>query len=491
MTKVAATECAALGALRLPDVTISAAAAVAPATDKGRVKVPHCKVTGVIGTEIRFEVLLPDTWNRRFAMGGGGGFVGSVQNQFVDVVNRGYATAGTDTGHQAPGMQAGWALANPERQINYGFLGVHRTAEVAKAIVRAYYGIDSAFAYFLGCSNGGRQALMEAQRFPADFDGIVSGAPAYDFTRIAASFITHANATFPDPGNLKTSTVSPSDLALVAAAALDSCDVADDVKDAVIDQPSSCRFSLDRVKACPNDVAAADCLTTTSRAALARIYEPVVGPAGEIYPGQPVGGEADEGGWLEWITGASPRLLAVSGGRAPSARFGFGTEFFKYFVFGDPAWDYRRFDVATWAADTRVAATILNADSVDLSGVQAAQGQAAPLAWLGRRGPQRPEHDQLLRAAQDRRPQTPDYARLFLMPGVLHCAGGAGPDSVEWIDAIAAWTEKGTAPERIIATKRGDGGTPTRTRPLCPHPQRAVYNGSGSTDDAANFTCKG
>ncbi|MBK5297604.1 MAG: tannase/feruloyl esterase family alpha/beta hydrolase, partial [Vicinamibacteria bacterium] len=219
VTKVAATECAALGALRLPDVTIAGAEAM-PAAEQARVKVPHCKVTGVIGTEIRFEVLLPDTWNRRFAMGGAGGFVGSVQNQTVEVVNRGYATAGTDTGHQAPGMQAGWALDNPERQVNYGFLGVHRTSEVAKAIVRAYYGIDSAYAYFLGCSNGGRQALMEAQRFPADFDGIVSGAPAYDFTRIAASFVTHAKATFPDPANLEMSTVSPTDLALVAAATL-------------------------------------------------------------------------------------------------------------------------------------------------------------------------------------------------------------------------------------------------------------------------------
>ena len=124
VTKVAATECAALGSLRLPDVAIASAEAKAPAAaDRGRVKVPHCKVTGVIGTEIRFEVLLPDTWNRRFAMGGGGGFVGSVQNQVVDVVNRGYATAGTDTGHQADGLQAGWALDNPERQVNYGYLG--------------------------------------------------------------------------------------------------------------------------------------------------------------------------------------------------------------------------------------------------------------------------------------------------------------------------------------------------------------------------------
>jgi hypothetical protein len=492
VTKFAATDCAALSSLRLPDVAIASAEAKAPASaDLGRAKVPHCKVTGVIGTEIRFEVLLPDTWNRRFAMGGGGGFVGSVQNQVEEVVNRGYATAGTDTGHQADGLQAGWALDNPERQVNYGYLGVHRTSEVAKAIVRAYYGSDSAYSYFLGCSNGGRQALMEAQRFPADFDGVVSGAPAYDFTRIAASFVTHAKATFPDPANLKTSTVSPTDLALVASAALDSCDVADGVKDAVIDQPSSCRFSLDRVKACPNDVAAADCLTTTGRAALARIYAPIVGPSGEIYPGQPVGGEADRGGWQVWITGVDPRMLAGSGGRVPSLRHAFGTEFFKYFVHGDAAWDYRRFDIATWADDTRVAAKVLNADSVDLAPFKQRKGKL--LLWHGWADPALNAQSTInyyerLKAGD---PQAPDYARLFMMPGVLHCTGGSGPDSVEWIDAIAAWTEKGTAPERVIASKRGADGSPTRTRPLCPHPQRAVYNGSGSTDDAANFTCKG
>jgi hypothetical protein len=492
VTKTAATDCAAVGSIRLPDVTITGAEAKAPApADKGRVKVPHCKVTGVIGTEIRFDVLLPDTWNRRFAMGGAGGFVGRVENQVVDVVNRGYATAGTDTGHQADGLQAGWALDHLERQVNYGYLAVHRTAEVAKAILRAYYGTDSAYDYFLGCSNGGRQALMEAQRYPADFDGIVSGAPAYDFTRIAASFVTHAKATFPDPGNLKTSTVSPSDLALVAAAAIEQCDAADGVKDTVIDQPTSCQVSLDRVKACPNDVAAADCVTAPSRAALSRIYAPIVGPSGEIYPGQPVGGEADPGGWQAWITGVDQRLSAGTGGRVPSLRHGFGTEFFKYFVFGDASWDYRRFEVTTWAKDTRVAATVLNADSVDLAAFKQRKGKL--LLWHGWADPalnalSTINYYERLKAAD---PQAPDFARLFLMPGVLHCVGGSGPDSVEWIDAIAAWTEKGTAPDRLIASKRGADGAPTRTRPLCPHPQRAVYNGTGSTDDEANFTCKG
>lgn len=490
--KAAATECAAVALLKLPDVRVTGAEAVAPGASSkpAKVTVPHCRVEGVIGTEIRFRLVLPDGWNGRFVMGGGGGFVGTVDNQVEEVANRGFATVGTDTGHQASGIQAGWALDNLERQVNYGYLGVHRTAEVAKAIVRAYYGRDAAYAYFLGCSNGGRQALMEAQRFPGDFDGIVAGAPAYDFTRIAASFITHAQATFPDPADLKTSAVSPAELRLAAAGALEACDGSDGVKDGVIDQPQTCRFTVSTVKPCPDDVPAEDCVTRKGRTALARIYAPISGPDGEIYPGQPVGGEADPGGWRDWITGVEPKLASGTGGKVPSLRHAFGTEFFKYFVHGDPAWDYRRFDVSTWARDTRVAATFLNADSVDLDAFKARRGKL--LLWHGWADPALNAvstvryYDRLL--ARD--PHAADYARLFLMPGVLHCAGGAGPDVVDWLTAMSQWTEQGAAPERLIAAKVGAGGAPLRTRPLCRHPQRAVYAGTGSTDDATSFACR-
>lgn len=490
--KAAATECAAVAQLKLPDVRISGVEAVTPgaATKPARVTVPHCRVEGVVGTEIRFRLVLPDGWNGRFVMGGGGGFVGMVDNQVEEVANLGYATVGTDTGHQAPGIQASWALHHLERQVNYGYLAVHRVAEVAKAVVRAYYGREAAHSYFLGCSNGGRQAMMEAQRFPGDFDGIVAGAPAYDFTRIAASFITHAAATFPDPANLKASAVSPAELRLAAAGALAACDGSDGVPDGVIDQPQACRFSLDALKACPNDIAAEDCLTTGGRAALARIYAPIVGPDGEIYPGQPAGGEAEPGGWQNWITGVDPKLSAGTGGKVPSLRHGFGTEFFKYFVYGDPTWDYRRFDVGTWAKDTQLASTFLNADSIDLDGFKARRGRL--LLWHGWADPALNASSTIayydrLRA---RDPGAPDYARLFLMPGVLHCAGGTGPDVVDWIGAIAQWTEQGAAPARLTAEKKGAGGAIVRTRPLCAYPARAVYKGSGSTDDAANFECR-
>jgi hypothetical protein len=192
--KTASRDCAALTALKLTDARITSADAVA--ADPAAIPVPHCKVLGVIGAEIRFQVLLPDSWNGRFLMGGNGGFAGSLDNDFSSV-KLGYAFADTDTGHQASGIQASWALGHPERFTNYGHVAVHRTAETAKAIVRAYYGRDAGHAYFWGCSNGGRQALMEAQRYPQDFDGLISGAPAYDFTNIAGGFIKNIKAVFP------------------------------------------------------------------------------------------------------------------------------------------------------------------------------------------------------------------------------------------------------------------------------------------------------
>ncbi len=463
VTKVAATECAALGALRLPDVAIASAEAKAPAAaDKGRVKVPHCKVTGVIGTEIRFEVLLPDTWNRRFAMGGGGGFVGSVENQVVDVVNRGYATAGTDTGHQADGLQAGWALDNPERQVNYGYLGVHRTSEVAKAIVRAYYGSDSAYSYFLGCSNGGRQGLMEAQRFPADFDGIVSGAPAYDFTRIAASFVTHAKATFPDPAQ-------PHDV------------------DRLADRPGAGgRCGAGQLRRRRRREGHGD------RSAV--VVPILAGPREGL-------SERRRGGRLshhDEPCGAGPHLRAdrrAVQGRSTQANRWAAKRTAAAGRCGSRAWSRECWRAAaarcracamrsarssssiscsaTLPGTTRgltsrpgrpipgVAAKVLNADSVDLAAFKQRKGKL--LLWHGWADPALNAQSTInyyerLKTAD---PQAPDYARLFMMPGVLHCAGGSGPDSVEWIDAIAAWTEKGAAPgpdhrQQARRRRRGD-----------------------------------
>jgi len=465
--------------LQLPDVKVTEATVV-PAVSTGPIRVAHCRVNGVIGTEIKFSLLLPDEWNRKFVMGGGGGFVYQIDNQARGAVNAGYATVGTDTGHQATSVtDASWALNNLERQVNFGYLAVHRTAAVAKAIIRSYYGSASARSYFSGCSNGGRQALMEAQRFPDDFDGIVAGAPAYNFTGIGAQFIKDIRAAFPDARNI-TESISAATLKAVEAQVVEKCDGLDGAKDGLIEDPRACKV----------DVAALTGVTEPQRALLKAIYGDTRNKDGVIYPAQPVGGEGEAGGWPLWITGVNPAMMATPQ-KSPSLRYGFGTDLFKYFVFNDPAFDYTHYDLSTFKKDTALAATFMNATDPNLDAFKARGGKL--LLWHGWSDPALTAlgsikyYDQV----QARDASVRDYFRMFLMPGVLHCAGGPGPDSVNWTTAIDDWVEKGTAPDRIVAQKAGGSAGPAaRTRPLCVYPQHAVYTGSGSLDDAANFACR-
>jgi len=476
--------CAAVASWRLPDTKIAAAQFVAAvdATAPGPVHVAHCKVTGTIGSEIGFAVWLPETWNGRFLMSGGGGFVGDVPGPGPGL-DRGFAVTATDTGHRSSGTDARWALNNLERQINFGYLATHRTAETAKAIVRQYYGHDAERSYFDGCSTGGRQGLMEAQRFPADFDGVISGAPVYDWTRALSAAIKNAQAAFPDPASITAPLVTPDNLKLVQRAALDACDAKDGVADGLIDDPRVCHFDLKSVKRC-DGAAAADCLTDAQREAIGKVYSPVRDTSGAvIYEGQPVGGEGEPGSWDAWVTGVNPRTAGV-----PNLAWGFGTQFFRNFVFADPNWSYRGYDIAaSWRRDTRLVATFMDADNPDLSAFRAHGGKL--LLWHGWADPAlnplatiRYYESVIAKDAS-----AAGDVRLFMLPGVLHCAGGPGPDQFDRLTAMTEWVEKGQAPSQLIATKRGP--TP-RTRPLCMYPQAAIYKGSGSTDDAANFTCR-
>ena len=466
-------DCAQLMALKLPDVKISEAVAVA-ASGTG-ITVAHCRVAGVIGTEVNFSLLLPDTWNHKFVMGGGGGFVGTVQNQAQIVVNAGYATAGTDTGHQGGTIDASWALNNEERRINFGYLAVHRTAETAKAILRAYYGGKEARAYFSGCSNGGRQALMEAQRYPDDFDGIVAGAPAADFTGIAAQFIKDVRAQFPDEKHL-TPLLPPETLRAVATQILDRCDALDGVKDGVMEDPRRCNV----------DVSTLTGLSAAQQAALQTIYAPTHAGSETVFPGQPFGGEGDTSGWPAWISGAAPREGQPP---APSLRFSFGTQIFKYLVFNDPNWDYtevRPLDLESGHQARRDGA---QRHERGPECVQEQGAQAAAVARLGGRRVVTACDDQYYDEVKARDPKADHYVKMFLMPGVLHCGGGPGPDNADWAAAIDAWVESGKAPDRIVARKLANGAV-ARSRPLCPYPQHATYLGTGSTDQAESFVCK-
>jgi feruloyl esterase len=496
IAKSAASDCAALGTAAIAEVRITAATVVAvPEQSREPRRVAHCRVSGVIGKETQFVLLLPDDWNRRFFMGGAGGFAGTVGNMAQSSLNSGYATAGTDGGHEANGLTAGWALNNQDRLIDYGYLAVHRTADVAKQLIQLYYGSAPVKSYFFGCSNGGREALMEAQRFPADFDGIVAVAPTTDFVGTATSFVRNLKAQYPTHDFTKPA-ISQANLVLVQSSVLAACDALDGVRDSILDDPRTCDFKLATVASCLNDVAAPQCLTKVERSALERVYEPVMINRRVAYPGQPVGNEAAPGGWSAWITGVNAGAMTATGNGAPTIQGGFGTEFFKYIVFADSAWDYTKYDLSHWETDTRSAAAVLNAVNPDLSAFKARGGKL-----ILAHGWSDPALNALVTikyfdAVRSRDASASDYVRLYMMPGVLHCQGGPGCDVIDWYTPIADWVERGKAPGSIIAGKATPSSAVpsaspySRTRPLCPYPQHAVYSGQGSTDDASSFSCK-
>lgn len=463
--------------LRLPDVLLESATPVTPDRQKNPQAAAYVQVMGTIGGTIRFELLLPENWNGRFVMGGGGGFVGSVQNAARDSVNRGYATVGTDTGHEwQPGYMAGWAHDNLEAQVNFGYLAVHRTAEVAKALIRAYYGAEAAHAYFVGCSRGGGQAMMEAQRYPKDFEGIVAGAPAFNWTGFAATMVAIAQALYPNPDHLDSTMLTQEALQKLQAAILEQGDAQDGLKDGVVGDPPSVHFDLAKVPG----------LTEDQRKAIKAIYDGAHNSKGAICPGYTPGAECDPGQWIAWLVGPAPALLKD---HVPDLTFAFGTQVFKYLVFNNPDWDYSKYDFANFEKDTELAASFLNATNPNLDAFKARKGKL--IIWHGWADPALPAQATVdyYQQVQAHDPAAREYCRLFMVPGCLHCGGGPGAADVDWLSVIVNWVERDKAPDRLIASKRERGGV-VMTRPLFPYPQFAVYSGNGDPNKAESFTAK-
>jgi hypothetical protein len=481
-------DCAAATRIALPNARITAATTVQP-NDSLRAlgQRPYCRVAATVDAETHIVALLPDDWNGQFLMGGAGGFVGAVQNQFEATVHDGYATVGTDAGHTAPSLSAAWALHNDTRIIDYAYRAVHRAAETTKLLIAAYYGRPPEHSYFIGCSNGGREALMEAQRYPADFDGIVAIAPAYNFLAIAARFVHNAQAQYPT-GDFSAPVVTPAALRLLAAKVTETCDTSDGVRDGTIENPEACTFTLASLPSCPNDTAADGCVTRAQGAAIATVTAPLA--AGAVrYPGQPFGDEADPGGWNSWITGPVPGLLDARRHTPPTVQGVFGTEFFKYFVYGDSAWRYVGYDVSRAARDGAKSDAILSATDPDLATFGARGGKLLLAHGWSDPALNARSTIEYFKAVQARTPRASSFTRLFMMPGVLHCGGGSGCDEVDWAGSIRRWVETGDAPTRIVARKMRRMQV-ARTHPLCAYPMTARYDGTGSTDDAAAFTCR-
>ncbi len=487
MVNAPAAACDNLKGLRLPDVRFTEVADVRDSVQRSdNVRVPHCRVAGIVGKGAAFVVMLPNRWNQRLLMGGNGGFAGTIVRGVFTASDQGYVTVSTNTGHEeTPGGGARWALNDLERQLDYGHVAVHRVVEVAKVLSRNFYGSEPKFSYFRGCSNGGRQGLMEAQRYPADFDGIIAGAPSAHFTRTGASFMKNLKALFPDPSYFDKPILTQASLDLLSGRVLAACDLLDGVKDGILDDPRECRFSLSSIKACPKNLPAADCLTSAQRSAIAAIYAPAQDGGTVVYPGQPFGGEA--GGWPDWITGRDTTLMREIG--MPNAQAMFATEGAKYFIFGDSTWDYSRYR-GSIVRDAKRMSNIADADNPDLTAFAARKGKL--ILWHGWADPALNPlatieyYDKVM----TRDPRATEHVRLFMAPGVLHCGGGEGPSTASWLPAVVDWVERSRAPEQVVATKLDESRKVIRSRPLCAYPRRAVYAGKGSTDEAANFVCK-
>lgn len=437
----------------------------------------YCRVTGTLSRTIGYEIRLPtQEWNGKFYMTGCGGFCGAVNADACNfALARGYAIAATDGGHTAGSGDGSWGYNNRRAEVDWAFRAVHTVAGHAKRTIRSFYGESPAYSYFSGCSGGGREALMSAQRFPGDFDGIIAGAPAnYQAYLAGVSQTWIEQAQFDTDGN-RVFTVE--DARLVGQAIYAACDDIDGLADGVIDDPRACDVQPTEL-ACPRHGEA--CLEPAAVEALTKIYASPTDTDGNVlYPGGlPPGSEPL---WPGFSVGFGDGL---SGGG------NFAQEYLRYLAFPrDPGLDYSvlDFDFDTDVAKLRPYARLYNATRPSLAGFEATGGKL--LLYHGWADPLITPYGtvayyEALAANSGGLDATQAWARLYMFPGLGHCSGGPGPNQFDLLTPMEEWVERGIAPEAIVAT---GGVVPDRTRPVYPYPRVARYDGSGSIDEAANF----
>jgi hypothetical protein len=469
-------------------------------------KVPaSCRVKLVIApttdSHIESEVWMPTTvWNGRLWSAGNGGLAGSIDKLSMTLaLSRGYATSATDTGHSAGDQDGRWALGHPEKFIDFGYRAIHETAVQAKALILGLYGKSPTFSYFASGSNGGREALNEAQRYPEDYDGIEAGAPAFNGTNNVVS------GTWMEQALVKTedSWIPKPKLKAIAAASLKACDELDGLKDGLIDDPRRCKVQVEALacKGAETDI----CLTQSQAASLKAMYD---GPGGEDpdhfhYYGFEPGGEM---GWWEWSLGPKPKK---------SVLYNFAHQFHRYLIYGDPTWTLDQFDFHRDNAETdRRMGPIYDARNPDLSRFAARGGKLILFhGWSDQALQPRLTIEYFLRvqsvAGMD---ASANFVALYMVPGMAHVFAGDGPNAFGQVfapavsaspannlgSALESWVEKGARPGPVIAGKYqndikallvADEMLALRTRPLCLYPEVARWNGKGSIDEAKNFAC--
>jgi len=475
--------CDSVKSLSLPNATITSAEFVAAGVPQqggrgGRggpaASLPaHCKVAVTLtpskDSHIEMELWMPaENWNGKFLAVGNGGWAGNIQTDAIaNGLRRGYAAASNDTGHK--GGSASFAVGHPEKVHDFGYRAMHEMAVQSKAIIQSFYKRGPQLSYYQGCSTGGRQGMMEAQRYPEDFDAIIAGAPVYNQIHLNISQVSLQVAMLKDPARL----VPPGKVTLFANAVVAACDEKDGVKDNIISDPQMCKFDPAVLVCKAGD--AADCLTAAQVENARSAWAPVKTKKGElVYPGRSPGFET---GWRIPAPGTALNPLFA--------------DMPRYIGHQEANWDVMSFELDTDLALAVKNAGFIESSNPDLSKFKARGGKLLFYHGWADPGPA-PENtinyvdavNKKMGGKQD------DWMRLFLMPGVGHCGGGVGPDQADFLGALEKWRESGIAPAEIVATRAaGRGGQAEMSRPLCSYPQIAKYKGSGSTSDAKSFTC--
>jgi feruloyl esterase len=443
-----------------------------------------CRVLAVVThppahDRVRVWVALPTKgWNGRFRGNGGGGFVAGSPDSLRGPVAEGYATAATDAGHE--GGSGSFALAasgrlNWQEIRDFAYLGIHEMTVTGKALAQAFYGKAPRYSYFTGSSTGGRQALMEAQRYPEDYDGILAGCPAIHWARMVPVGMW-AQVAMLEGRNF----ISKAKLDAVTAAVVAACDGDDGVVDGVINDPGHCTWDP---KAFVGTKVGAEVFTEADAEVVRKIW---AGPPGP--DGQPL--------WYGLSRGASLTSLAGTDGAPLQGKpFGPALDWLRYFLAQNATWDWTtltRDDLQLFFSQSaEVYGPVFSADDADLSRFRDHGGKVLILHGLADQLIPHPgtiAYYERVQRTMGGAERAAEFARLFLVPGVDHGFRGTGPSPTGQMPALIAWVESGTAPDRLLAETRDKTGHVTRSRPLFPYPQSAHYKGSGSTDDAANFT---
>jgi feruloyl esterase len=477
--------CAALSMLALPHTTITLAQPVEAGTftppapgdalERFRAMPAFCRVAATLrptrDSDIKIEVWMPTSgWNGKFQAVGNGAFNGAIAYPaMMTALTKGYATSSTDTGHA--GGSASFALGHPERVIDFGWRAVHEMTAASKKIISAYYDAGPQFSYWNGCSAGGRQAMKEAQRFPADFDGIIAGAPGLDWTGRAAQAVRVAKAL----EQSESARLSRAQTQLLHQAVVRACDALDGIKDGLIEDPRRCTFDP-AVLQCKGSEGG-ECLAAPQVETARLMYSAAVNPKTKRAITSLERGS--ELGWTDMGWSASARAT--------------GLDQFRFLVFNDPSWDLKRFNFD---------ADVVRAEDTDGGTVNALDPNLQPfidrggklIQYHGWSDPQispgsSTQYFMRVLEVLGGASKVQNSYRLFMAPGMAHCGGGEGPNTFDTVGALEQWVEHGKAPEQIIAS-HSTNGVIDRTRPLCPYPKVAVYKGMGSTDEAANFECQ-